>query len=192
MASVDVVVGSAASWAAVAVAGYLALGLAAALLARRRATLARWAEGVLLLYPPFARAALRALAATALGVTAVAPSMSASAAEPHRGSAPRPPLVAPARPAAEPLDWPQPHPPTVGDDDNRRPPRAEDSVVVASGDCLWSVAARAIGPDASASQIAAAWPRWWSANRSVIGADPDLLHPGVRLRRPRPTERSAS
>ena len=28
---------------------------------------------------------------------------------------------------------------------------------------------------------AAEWPRWWAANRDVVGDDPDLLRPGQRL-----------
>lgn len=58
---------------------------------------------------------------------------------------------------------------------------ADDGLVVRRGDTLWHLAARALGPSASAAQIAAEWPRWWQANRAVIGADPDLLMPGARL-----------
>jgi LysM domain len=60
---------------------------------------------------------------------------------------------------------------------------AED-VVVHRGDTLWHIAARHLGPEASAAEIATEWPRWWSANRSVIGDDPDLILPGQRLRPP--------
>lgn len=54
-------------------------------------------------------------------------------------------------------------------------------VVVQPGDCLWRLAARSLGPSTTAARIAAAWPSWWSANRRVIGDDPDLLQPGTRL-----------
>ncbi len=50
--------------------------------------------------------------------------------------------------------------------------------VVRRGDALWDVAARHLGPSATAADIAREWPRWYAANRGVIGADPDLIHPG--------------
>jgi nucleoid-associated protein YgaU len=59
--------------------------------------------------------------------------------------------------------------------------RVADEVVVRRGDSLWDIAARHLGPDASAAEVAAEWPRWHHANRDVIGADPDLLIPGQRL-----------
>jgi hypothetical protein len=59
-----------------------------------------------------------------------------------------------------------------------------DHVVVRRGDTLWDIAARALGPDASAADIAASWPRWHAANRSTIGPDPDLILPGQLLRPP--------
>lgn len=62
--------------------------------------------------------------------------------------------------------------------------RPEDIVVVRRGDTLWDIAARALGPHATAREVAAAWPPWHHANRHTIGADPDLLKPGQRLRRP--------
>lgn len=52
---------------------------------------------------------------------------------------------------------------------------------VRSGDSLWSIARAALGADASDAQVAAEWPRWYAANRSVIGADPDLIRPGQVL-----------
>jgi hypothetical protein len=61
---------------------------------------------------------------------------------------------------------------------------ASAEVVVVPGDCLWTIAARAIGPDATDAEIAAAWPRWYARNRAAIGADPDLLIPGTVLRPP--------
>ncbi|HET7475582.1 MAG TPA: LysM domain-containing protein [Dermatophilaceae bacterium] len=70
-----------------------------------------------------------------------------------------------------------------------RPPApntaALDTVVVRRGDTLWDIAARYLGPGATAADIAAAWPRWHSANRAVIGPDPDLITPGLQLRPPR-------
>lgn len=59
------------------------------------------------------------------------------------------------------------------------------TVVVGAGDSLWLIAARMAGPGASDAQIAHAWPRWYQANREAIGPDPDLLHIGTVLTRPR-------
>jgi hypothetical protein len=57
-------------------------------------------------------------------------------------------------------------------------------VVVRRGDSLWTLAARRLGPQADDAQVAAQWPRWWAANRAVIGDDPDLLVPGTVLEAP--------
>jgi hypothetical protein len=65
-------------------------------------------------------------------------------------------------------------------------------VVVRAGDCLWDLAARQLGSDATDREVATQWPRWWHANRAVIGPDPGLIHPGAVLRAPdasRPTTR---
>jgi hypothetical protein len=63
------------------------------------------------------------------------------------------------------------------------PRRSEpsDEVVVQRGDSLWSIAARHLGSDATDEEIAGEWPRWWAANRHVVGDDPDLIKPGQRL-----------
>ncbi|MCM3885663.1 LysM peptidoglycan-binding domain-containing protein, partial [Frankia sp. R82] len=62
--------------------------------------------------------------------------------------------------------------------------QSAEEVVVRRGDTLWSVAARALGPDATTEQIAAEWPRWWAANSAVIGPDPNVILPGQRLMPP--------
>ena len=64
------------------------------------------------------------------------------------------------------------------------PVRVPGRVVVRAGDSLWSIAARELGPNASAEAIAARWPEWYAANRQVIGSDPDLILPGQVLRIP--------
>jgi nucleoid-associated protein YgaU len=53
--------------------------------------------------------------------------------------------------------------------------------VVRRGDTLWALAARALPAGATDAQIAAEWPRWYAANRAVVGSDPDHLEPGMRL-----------
>lgn len=60
----------------------------------------------------------------------------------------------------------------------------EGGYVVHRGDALWNIAARHLGPDATAADIAREWPRWYAANRAVIGADPNLLRPGEVLHAP--------
>lgn len=57
-------------------------------------------------------------------------------------------------------------------------------VVVRRGDTLWDIAARHLGPDATAVDVALEWPRWHRANRDLVGPDPDLVLPGQRLRPP--------
>ena len=61
-----------------------------------------------------------------------------------------------------------------------------ERVVVRRGDTLWAIAARHLGPGATAAEVAHEWPRWQAANLDVIGADPDLLVPGQQLQPPSP------
>ncbi|MGO1319546.1 MAG: LysM peptidoglycan-binding domain-containing protein [Galactobacter sp.] len=56
-----------------------------------------------------------------------------------------------------------------------------DEVIVAHGDTLWDLAAKHLGPSANTHDIAQEWPRWYRANRDVIGNDPHLILPGTRL-----------
>jgi nucleoid-associated protein YgaU len=68
--------------------------------------------------------------------------------------------------------------------------RAVATVAVEAGDCLWTIAAEAlaatIGSEPSNAAVADEWPRWYALNRAAIGADPDLLLPGMLLRAPAP------
>lgn len=63
-------------------------------------------------------------------------------------------------------------------------PRVPGAVVVRAGDSLWGIAARDLGPGACSAQVAQAWPRWWAANRVLLGDDPGLIHPGDQLAPP--------
>jgi hypothetical protein len=90
---------------------------------------------------------------------------------------------APVSPAWEPAPMPSEGGLLVRPD-TRRAATAE--VVVAPGDSLWSIAARRLGPLATAADIAEAWPAWFDANRPVIGDDPSLLLPGQVLQAPSP------
>jgi hypothetical protein len=62
--------------------------------------------------------------------------------------------------------------------------RPAGEVVVKRGDTLWGIAARHLGRGATEADIAAEWPDWYTTNRAVIGADPDLILPGMILRPP--------
>jgi hypothetical protein len=62
---------------------------------------------------------------------------------------------------------------------------AEAWHVVEVGDTLWHIAvARLVPAERSAANINRYWRQVYRANRSVIGGDPDLLHPGMRLQVP--------
>ncbi|MFJ6312276.1 LysM peptidoglycan-binding domain-containing protein [Pseudarthrobacter oxydans] len=60
----------------------------------------------------------------------------------------------------------------------------DEGVTVHAGDTLWDIAARHLGPGVSDLDIAHQWPRWYVANRGVIGQDPDVLLPGQILQPP--------
>ncbi|SDO27027.1 LysM domain-containing protein [Nakamurella panacisegetis] len=60
-------------------------------------------------------------------------------------------------------------------------PRSTEPVVVRRGDSLWSIAAAHLPAGASPAEITQAWHRWYAANKSVIGADPDRILPGQIL-----------
>lgn len=58
--------------------------------------------------------------------------------------------------------------------------------VVRRGDTLWAIAARHLGPGSTVQDVAQEWPRWYAANRDLIGPDPDLILPGQELVAPGP------
>jgi hypothetical protein len=100
---------------------------------------------------------------------------------------PRWPSAAPGRTASADDETPSgprsAHPPTPV---ARRhvPAGHAGSTRVRPGDCLWLIAARRLGPDATDAEIAGSWPRWYAANQNVIGDDPDVIRPGVVLQAP--------
>ena len=63
------------------------------------------------------------------------------------------------------------------------PPR---TIVVRSGDTLWSIAERSLPQPHTPADVARSWPRWFAANRAVIGPDPGLIRPGEQLAGPPP------
>lgn len=118
-------------------------------------------------------------ASDALDWPGLAPVPPPATAAPAPGATASPaPRAAATPPPVRPAPAPQPPPAVV--------PAPSDQVVVHRGDSLWSLAATALGPGASDTQVAQEWPRWWAANRSVVGDHPDLIRPGDRLTAPRP------
>lgn len=108
--------------------------------------------------------------------TPATPAWRAAQAEPE--TAPTPGWV-PDRPVVR----PQPSPSLL----TSAPPADErPGVVVRRGDTLWDIARAHLGPDATDTEVAAAWPRWHDANRSVIGPDASRLLPGQLLHPPSP------
>lgn len=56
--------------------------------------------------------------------------------------------------------------------------------VVRAGESLWTIAADHLPARADGDDVARAVRRWHRTNRAVLGDDPDLIHPGQRLRPP--------
>ena len=54
-------------------------------------------------------------------------------------------------------------------------------VVVRAGDTLWDIAARHLPTGHTDADVARSWPRWYAANRSVIGPDAGQIRPGQQL-----------
>jgi resuscitation-promoting factor RpfA len=113
-------------------------------------------------------------------------------------SAPSP--AVPPPPAAMAVSWPTDHGPApvvswpVDPTSTKRAPNipadgaagphSGSPVTVTAGDTLWGIAARQLPGKPSEAQIAAAWPRWYARNRTVIGADPSLIRPAQVLQPP--------
>ncbi len=94
-------------------------------------------------------------------------------------AAPRPGWV-PDRPTAA----IQPHHARLLEPALRPTSTTSDTVTVRRGDTLWSIAAAHLGSGATDAEVAAEWPRWYEANRAVIGDDPDVVAPGQQLQAP--------
>ena len=78
-----------------------------------------------------------------------------------------------------------PLPPWLGGGPSKPAPghgaEASDYTVKA-GDTLWDIAGAHLPPSQrSAATIQRYWPQVYRANRQVVGADPDLIHPGTNL-----------
>jgi hypothetical protein len=102
---------------------------------------------------------------------------------------PRWPTVAPNRPAQPPAQRPaQPPAQRPAQQPAQQPDGhpAAGVVVVRRGDSLWRIAAAQLPGRPSDQRIAACWPRWYAANRQVIGPDPNVITPGEVLHAPHP------
>lgn len=98
-----------------------------------------------------------------------------------------PPTWPTDRPTVAPPVWPTEHvtrPPVRTTAPATPRPAAAQQVTVRPGDSLWRIAAQRLGPGATAAEIDREWPRWYTGNRTVIGADPDIIRPGQVLRPP--------
>ncbi len=168
---------AAALWLA---ACWLAVGLVAAGVAAMPGAGGRAARRLAAVALP--RAIYRLVAgATGLGI--VLTPLAAGAAAPHRmpsaTAAPAwptsDPVAAPSWPISAARQAPRPHPTEPG-----ARPAGAGHVVVAPGDSLWSIAAGHLHRP-SPQRVAAAWPRWYAANRAVIGSDPNHIVAGEVL-----------
>ena len=95
---------------------------------------------------------------------------------------------------ADSVSLPTAHSPTA-----HSPAARSGVVVVAPGDCLWSIAAATLAAPADDAadhaadhgaddaQVTRRWQAVYRLNRDLIGPDPDLIHPGQRLRLPGPS-----
>ena len=61
------------------------------------------------------------------------------------------------------------------------PTAAVHVVVVRAGDTLWDIAARHLPTGRTDADVARSWPRWYAANRAVIGPDAGQIRPGQQL-----------
>lgn len=135
-------------------------------------------------------AGLGVLLTPALATGAPAPGPLPAAAQPI--PTPRWPIDAPVRPPQWPTVTtmpPVPHsrPPAPKHTPKPRPAphhRPTRTVVVQPGETLWTIAAEHLPGQPSPRRIAATWPRWYGANRAVIGDDPSLIVPGQHLHPP--------
>ncbi|MDQ2751301.1 MAG: hypothetical protein M3Y44_17510 [Actinomycetota bacterium] len=142
------------------------------------------AAGLGVLLVPVAAGAAGPAVPAGRGGSAAASLSSAPVPSPAWPSDP-PALPAPGWPTASPPTAPRTVPPPGSHAAQpARPAPANGAVVVRPGDCLWEIAAAQLGHGGTPARTAAAWPRWYAANRAVIGADPNLIRPGQRLAPP--------
>lgn len=74
-----------------------------------------------------------------------------------------------------------PQTPPPGAVSEARPTTDRPTITVRAGDCLWDIAARELGPDATPREVDRRWRDWHRENEDVIGEDPHTLLPGTVL-----------
>lgn len=100
-----------------------------------------------------------------------------TSAHPTSGADPAPPTPT-WKPGA-------PTPATPGSTRAARPTTTEaTTVTVRQGECLWDLAAHELGPTATDLEVDRRWRQWYQHNRSIIGAEADLIRPGTVLTAP--------
>jgi nucleoid-associated protein YgaU len=125
--------------------------------------------------PSTTRSATSTAASTATSRATSTPAPGAAISADHSGWTPEPPPRPPTTPAGD---------VALVSASATAGRQLDEHVTVRRGDTLWSITARHLGSQASAIDVAREWPRWFAANRHVIGADPDRLLPGQLLRPP--------
>jgi resuscitation-promoting factor RpfA len=113
-------------------------------------------------------------------VAAAGPATAVTAPSVTAPSATAPTVPPPAPPSVPAPSWPVAHQPAST-------PVPVGQVTVRAGDSLWSIAADHLKGAPDPNRVARAWPAWFAANRTVIGRDPAVIHPGQVLRIPTPT-----
>jgi hypothetical protein len=150
--------------AVTALALLLLLNVAAACLGSALAPLDALAAGI-------TPASVRRLAFALCGVAMTAPAVGGAATADDSG--PFPPLRGACAPSVTGLPLP----------DLPSSPRAT-MIAVHYGDSLWSIAESELPAQAPSSAVAAQAALLYTANRRIIGTDPDLILPGQRLDAP--------
>ena len=167
---------------------WTAVGLVSVAVARLPGSVGRTADHLARAVLP---RAVYGLAVGASGAGVLLAPVAAAAQPPPTVPAPAWPtssaVPAPAWPIGPEAATPRPTPRPESRPAARQPDAPSGVVTVRPGDSLWTIAAAHLTPPhPPAARIAAAWPRWFAANRAVIGADPDHLVPGEVLAVPRP------
>jgi hypothetical protein len=150
--------------AVTAVASLLVLNMAAAFLGSVVAPLDALAAGI-------SPASVRRLAFALCGVALAAPAVAAAATADDSGPLPSPGGACPPSVTGLPLP------------DLPSSPRAP-TIAVHYGESLWSIAASELPQQAPSSAVAAQAAHLYTANRRIIGTNPDLIFPGQRLHAP--------
>ncbi|WP_375499759.1 LysM peptidoglycan-binding domain-containing protein [uncultured Jatrophihabitans sp.] len=129
--------------------------------------------------------------------SSVAPPTSAPVAPPTwpTSNTPTSNLSTTPTPSTTPTRIPSPAPPsgprTQPRSNPATPATSRTEARVHRGESLWLLAAHRLGASADAGDIAHYWPQIYAANRSVIGDDPSVIHPGQVLHLPTPTQESS-